>query len=442
MRRQVGKGDPSGHRPPFGETMASSSDDSLAFCDDLEVALRRDGMRTAKVRHLLRELLIPTLHTPGEAARAYEAGYEAMLPGLKAFTFWKGRVALFSILRGMGIGQGDEVMMPGYTCVVVPGATIYAGAKPVYVDIRASDYNIDPDLLDQAVTPRTKALIVQHTYGVPAQLDRITDWASARDLPIIEDCCHALGCTHRGGLLGTFGKAAFFSSQWNKHYPTALGGVAVVNDADLAGRVGKLRDEECRSPSRRSTWMIAAQILAHHLLVFPSTLLIAQSIFRWLTAKGLVIGSATGEELTNQCPAHYLTAMSDLQARIGLFELARLRRNLSHRHGLAKFYRDQLGNLPADWPDQPLVRYPLRVEDRDAFLAAAFRERIEVGTWFECPLHPKETDHALFDYEFGCCPEAERAAGQVVNLPVHMRVSRKYAERVVDFARRYAGQVT
>lgn len=386
---------------------------------------------------LLRAMLGARWHAPGPAVAAYERAYEQLFPGSRAFSFWKGRVALHVGLRGMGIGAGDEVILPGYTCSMVPSAIVYTGAKCAYVDIRERDYNVNPDLLEAARTERTRVVIVQHTYGYPADMDRIVDWADDRGLAVVEDCCHALGCTYQGRALGTFGRFAFFSSQWNKHYTTALGGVLLVNDAALGSAVETVVQRERVSPTRKQAWMLAAQMLAHHLLVYPRTILLAQALFRRLTAMGLVIGSATADEFETTIPPNYLMGMSDLQARIGLCELARLGRNVSHRRRLSAFYRDMLGDAATPEADQPLVRYPLRVSDRERFLADAMKVSVEVGTWFECPLHPAETDPAVFDYRDGMCPVSERVAAEMVNLPTHLRISRRSARRFVEFARKY-----
>lgn len=385
---------------------------------------------------LLRALLGAPWNAPGPAVAAYERAYERLFSGAQAFAFWKGRVALHVGLRAMELAAGDEVILPGYTCSMVPSAIVYTGARPVYVDIRETDYNIDPDLLDAARTSRTRVVIVQHTYGYPADMKRILEWANDHKLAVVEDCCHALGCRYQGRTLGTFGRFAFFSSQWNKHYTTGLGGVLLVNDPRLADAVRAVCEQDCVSPSRKRAWMLAAQILAHHVLVYPRTNLLAQAIFRTLTRFGLVIGSATADEFGTTIPKDYLMAMSDVQARVGLCELARLARNLSHRRRLAAFYRTMLGDPAFDDADQPLVRYPLRVLNRERFLADAMRAAVEVGTWFECPLHPAETDPETFGYRDGMCPVSERVAAEMVNLPTHLRISRRDARRFVDFARR------
>ncbi|MFN6946977.1 MAG: DegT/DnrJ/EryC1/StrS family aminotransferase, partial [Cytophagaceae bacterium] len=116
----------------------------------------------------------------------------------------------------MRISQGDEVILPGFTCIVVPNAIIYLGAKPVYVDINSETFNIDPQLIEENITEKTKAIIAQHTFGIPADMDKILHIANKHNLFVIEDSCHALGSKYKGKYVGSFGDAAFFSSQWSK----------------------------------------------------------------------------------------------------------------------------------------------------------------------------------------------------------------------------------
>ena len=105
----------------------------------------------------------------------YQAAFAERFGGGYAFGFWKGRVALYAILRAMGIGEGDEVIIPGYTCVMAVNPIVYVGAKPVFVDIEPATYNMDPALIESHVTARTKLIIAQHTYGYAADLEAIQD---------------------------------------------------------------------------------------------------------------------------------------------------------------------------------------------------------------------------------------------------------------------------
>lgn len=103
------------------------------------------------------------------------------------FYFFKGRIALYAILKAMGVKAGDEVIIPGFTCVVVPNAVLYLGAKPVYVDIEAHTYNINTKRIEEKITEKTKAIIAQHTFGIPAEMDKILEIAKKHNLYVVED---------------------------------------------------------------------------------------------------------------------------------------------------------------------------------------------------------------------------------------------------------------
>ena len=115
-----------------------------------------------------------------EAVRQFEEAFARWLGVRSAFAFWKGRVALYVILRALGIGEGDEVILPGYTCVVAVNPIKMLGAKPVYVDIEPVTYNIAPEQIEAKITPRTRLILAQHTYGYPAEMDAILDIARRR----------------------------------------------------------------------------------------------------------------------------------------------------------------------------------------------------------------------------------------------------------------------
>src|SRR5262245_5582390 len=123
----------------------------------------------------------------------YEASFAAVFgPNYSAFSFWKARVALYALLKALQLEESDEVILPGYTCVVVPNAVRFSGAQPVYADIAKGQYNLDPESVEQRITPRTRALIIQHTYGVPAEVKALARIAAKHKLVTIEDCAHVL----------------------------------------------------------------------------------------------------------------------------------------------------------------------------------------------------------------------------------------------------------
>jgi dTDP-4-amino-4,6-dideoxygalactose transaminase len=376
--------------------------------------------------------------------RKYEDAFARLFDVSHAFAFWKGRVALYAILKAMGVGPGDEVILPGYTCVMNVNPIKYLGAKPVYVDIEPDTFNINIELLEEKISANTKVIIAQHTYGYPCRMDAIMSIADKRRIAVLEDCCLALGSKYKGKLMGTFGKAAYFSFQWNKPYTTGLGGMAITGDAKLAERIESLRANEMCSPSRKEVMMLWAQLVAYKLFVYPRTTALAQSVFRYLTTKGAVVGSSSRAEFEPIMARDFFKDMSSLQARLGFVRIQKIEQNISYRKKMAKLY-DQLleeKGWKARFYDRQLsepvmVRYPVRIAQKHRALSEAARAGIELGSWFECPLHPIETPLAVYDYEVGMCPEAEKASNEVVNLPLHSRVDERTARRTVEFITRF-----
>ena len=357
-----------------------------------------------------------------------------------AFSFWKGRVAMYAILKALGVTEGDEVILPGYTCVMDVNPIKYLGAKPVYVDIDPNTFNMNPELLTAKITDKTKVIIAQHTYGYPCEMDLITEIAAARNIPVVEDCCLALGSEYKGKLLGTFGKAAYFSMQWNKPFTTGLGGMAITNNPDIAEKINSLRHENITIPTTKEVVMLAAQLAVYRMFIYPRTTALAQSIFRYLTKKGAVVGSSSTAEFTPDMANDFFKALSPTQAKSGLRQIKKLQSNLQHRRQMARLYDTLLaekGWTPRQYDNTTMnpvmVRYPVRITEKDKALQQAAHAGVELGSWFECPLHPIETPLEAYDYKIGMCPEAERAGKEVVNLPLHPRTSEKTIKRTIDF---------
>ncbi|MGE4285563.1 MAG: DegT/DnrJ/EryC1/StrS family aminotransferase [Phycisphaerae bacterium] len=361
-----------------------------------------------------------------------------------AFTFWKGRVALYAILRALGIGEGDEVILPGYTCVMDVNPIKYVGAEARYVDIEPHTFNMDVNLLEAAITPRTKLIIAQHTYGYVCDMEPIMAIAQAKGITVIEDCCLCVGSTYKGKLAGTFGAATYFSGQWNKPYTTGIGGIAATSSPETAEAIEKLCLAELIQPSFKEAAMLQAQLLIYKMFIYPRTTALAQEIFRWLTRKGIVVGSSSNEEFEPVMPKGFFKAMSNVQAAEGVRKLKKLPENMAHRREIANLYDKLLaghGWQPRQYDksvqDPVMVRYPVRITDKEAALEAASKHGIELGSWFECALHPHETPLGKYGYTIGMCPEADRASAQTVNLPLHTRVSERTARKTVDFITRF-----
>jgi dTDP-4-amino-4,6-dideoxygalactose transaminase len=154
----------------------------------------------------------------------------------------------------------------------------------------------------------------------------------------------------------------------------------------------------------------------------------------------MVVGSSSTREFEPVQTDDFFKGISKMQARSGIRQLGRIEKNIVHRRKMAQLYDELLaakrwkpGKDGREWAEQVLVRYPVRIKEKQKALAQAAKAGIELGSWFECPLHPIETPLASYDYKPGMCPEAEKAARETVNLPLHLRVSEKTAVKTIEF---------
>jgi dTDP-4-amino-4,6-dideoxygalactose transaminase len=364
--------------------------------------------------------------------------------GGRCFLLAKGRVGLYVGLRALQLPRGAKIVMPGYTCMVVPSAVQFAGLDPVYVDIDPVTYNLDPQQLETETRKDIAALIVQHTYGIPCQMAPLSQWAASRSIPVIEDCCHTFGSRYQGRLCGTFGSFAFMSGQWNKPFSTGLGGLLLVHDAEVADRSAHIIATEGHDPGWLKNAVLHAQIVTYRALVRPGSAMLLTSLYRLCNKYGLAIGSSSQGEMKGKMPARYLTTLSPCQVSQGLREMTRIDDHIRHRTRMVAFYQAELPRigltpLPSDVAQGlPLLRYPVRVANKQELLDLAARARVEIGSWFEVPLHPAGTQMEWFGYRQGMCPEAEAASREVINLPTHPKVHANAAERTLAFLRKFA----
>ncbi len=154
-----------------------------------------------------------------------------------------GTAGLHLCMRSLGIGPGDEVIVPSFTFVAVANAACYESAVPVFVDVEPHTLNIDPGRIEAAITRRTKAIVVVHTFGCPAEISVILDLARQHHLLVIEDACEATGAEYEGHKAGAFGDAGVFAFYPNKQITTGEGGAVVTRDPKLAARMRSLRNQ-------------------------------------------------------------------------------------------------------------------------------------------------------------------------------------------------------
>ncbi len=350
--------------------------------------------------------------------------------------FWKGRVALYALMKAYGIKKDDEVILPAFTCVVVPNAIIYCEAKPVYVDINPQTLNCDAEKIRKKITEKTKFIIAQNTFGLSSDLDAIMVIAKEKNIIVIEDCTHGLGGFYKGRKNGTVADAAFFSTQWNKPFSTGIGGMAYVRDKVVADKMWKF-EEEAIAPGFMQRTQLSLLLKVRSIMKAPAVYWPMIKLYRFLSKNNLVVGSSQGNELDNSIlPDDFLKQMANVQLKKGISELMKLNQYVSHRVKVAAQYDEALRKLGIKInsnSDNAYLKYPLLVKDRKLFFELAAKKNIELGDWFISPIHPITEQFHLWQYDYGKFPIAEYVSTQIVNLPTHIDMGPKAVERVLSF---------
>src|SRR2546422_6832182 len=216
----------------------------------------------------LRYLVTPAQLVQGAKIEEYEEAFARTVGVKYAISFNSARVGLYGLLRALGVGEGGEVLLSVPTHIVVANAIRYTGARPVYVDCRLEDYNIDLGDAERRITPRSRVLLLQHTFGIPVDMDAALAFARRHNLVVIEDCVHALGARYDGRQVGTFGRGAMFSTEETKTISTVMGGMAVTNDPHLASRLRTFQ-ASCSWPSKRLTAGYLLKFVVYYVLTEP-----------------------------------------------------------------------------------------------------------------------------------------------------------------------------
>ncbi len=366
--------------------------------------------------------------------------------GGEAFFYGSARSALYDYLRGLELPDQSEVVVTGFTCEVVANAVVQAGLRPVYADIDPETLGTDPTSVLRVLSDRTGAIIVQHTFGNPADLQDLLRLARDRGLPVIEDCAVALGSAHEGRPLGTFGDAAIVSFELSKTITSCRGGMLVVQGPEDTVARHRKRYEAVPEPSRRHAAAVLLQLGLSGFLYRPRLYPLGRPVADALFRLGVFRPSTLPVELRAGRPEAYLVRLSGGQARILLRQWRRLPGLVEHTRALSARYEAALSacsgvRIVAPGPEACLVRFPLMTPSRERLSQRFEEEGIELGLWFTAPLSSPSVDHAAFGYRAGDCPQAERVAALICNLPAHPRITPAVAEKVIELVRRVHAEV-
>lgn len=337
-----------------------------------------------------------------------------------AFNVGSGRMGLYLLLKLFGVNPGDEVLLTGYTCVVCPNAIVYVGARPIYVDIDPDTYGLDPNKIEEKITSKTRALIIQHTYGIPSRLEEIINLAKKHDLVVIEDCAHALGGQYNGKRLGTFGDAAFFSSDHTKMISTSVGGGMILNNPKYLEKTKRIM-AGIPSLTLFQRVRIFLQYLFNGLMSKPRLNWFGYYLMQLYARLGFSFyfldENIIKKDNISKYP--YPVRMSNFQAYIGSREFDRLEDNLQHRSNVVRQLEEIFG---VSYNGQPLLMFPLLTKDPLKW-KNIFDPYIELYDWFSKVVYGKNADLSEINYTEGDCPIGEKTGKHVIAFPTNFYIN-------------------
>ncbi len=351
-----------------------------------------------------------------------------------------GRTCLSLILSALELTPDDEVLLQAYTCVAVPNPILWQGAQPIYVDCERETLTMSVVDLRRKITPRSRVLIIQHTFGQPALLKELLTIAKEHHLFVIEDCAHALGARVDGQLLGTFGDASFFSFGRDKTLSSVFGGVALIHRKDLQKKIGAL-EKTLAEPA--TSWIL--QQLLHPLLTGLAKKTYGLGLGKLLLAFGrkthLISQPVQATEKHGGKPSFAHTRFAGVLAILALHQLRKLERFHTHRRELAEIYQvgfsqiqvQQIETKPNEEP--AWLRFTLQFPKAEQALRAGKAEGLYLGDWYTTAIAPQGVDYARICYHE--CPMAEVAAKETLNLPTDIHITREDAARLITFVQRF-----
>ncbi len=382
----------------------------------------------------------------GDGISKFEDKFKEYFNVKYAFSFSSGRAGFYAILRSLDKRADDlkepEIVIQAYTTIAIPLAVKRAGFKPVYADIKEDSYNIDLLQIEKKITSQTKAILVQHTFGIPTEMDKIMVLCKKHNLILIEDCAHSLGAEYGGKKIGTFGDAAFFSFGRDKIISSTSGGMVIVNNEKLADKIKKFQSG-LSFPQNK--W-IFRQLM--HLIIFWYCLPVYH-FFNIGKAKiflsqklGLISRAYDEDEKKGSSSSYIGFKFPNILAVLALNQFKKVERFNNHRRKIADIYGKSFQNLASDKnvmipscseKSKPVfLYYTIQVDCRDELLKFAAKNHIILGDWFPGALGPKGVDENKFGYKKGDCPIAEHVGLKSLNLPTNIKTSKKDAGKIID----------
>ncbi|MDD2696784.1 MAG: aminotransferase class I/II-fold pyridoxal phosphate-dependent enzyme [Candidatus Pacebacteria bacterium] len=359
-----------------------------------------------------------------------------------AFSFNSGRSALMAILNSLNLEKGSEVLLQAFTCNAAANPIIWSGFKPVYVDCDEKTFNMDSEDLKRKISAKSKVVMVQHTFGLPADMDEIVNICQQNNLILIEDCAHALGATYKGKNVGTFGRASFFSFSRDKVISSVYGGMSVTDDLTLAQNI-KNYQGKAGFPSFFWTFQQLLHPILMNWVILPTYKIFGKYLLILLQWFHILSKAVHWKEKRGLRPGYFPKKLPSALSLLALNQLGKLEKLNDHRKEVADFYffslKDGSLSLPLVLNDREniFLRFTVKHPQAHRIIERAWRENLLIGDWYTSPVAPHDTKLDKLQYVSGSCPKAEKLSKETFNLPTHINISQKEVKRILDFLKKH-----
>ena len=366
--------------------------------------------------------------------KQYENIISQMINSKHIYTYASGRMGFYSILKALDIQNGDEVIIPSFTCIVVPNAILYSGAKPIYCDIRDDDFNIDIAKIEQLITPKTKVLYAQHTFGQMCDINAIKQIAEKYNLIVIEDAALALGAKLENKYAGTIGDFGYFSTDRSKVVNTGLGGIVSVNNEKYFKSFDEIYSD-MPSLSSRMTKKIARTFVLNVITLNPYFYWLGKFINAILSKLKMMTylldEPFVKKEQIQDYP--YPARLPSLLAKIGISQFESLNDNLNNRKKVANYYNNILNIYTEEYMQSDtniFLRYSFLVKNRD-YWEKKFSSKIDLSIWFKTIASGRNDNFEEINYKVGSNKVSEYVCEYIFNLPTHNQIKPEKLESLL-----------
>ena len=354
------------------------------------------------------------------------------------YLYYRGRNALSELLVSGDIGQGDCVAIQAYTCSAVPEAVFAVNARPLYIDVLKGGVTMSPDDLEckLKITTGVRAIIIQHTFGIVANVERIVEIAKKYNLIVIEDCCHSFDSEYKGNKVGSFSDASFYSFEWGKPIALGLGGAVKVNNQQMLDRLKK-QYNLLRNPPFLDEFQLFIQIIAFSLFYNPRTYWTVKTLYHFFSKYRIIKGNHAIFNINQKSKEFDYKISRILKHKIAkklndlvVFESASQKKVLVYELELLGLKDVKKIEMLID--SKPVyIRYPIWVLNKEKVSDLAYKNKVEVSSWYSSAVHPyTENQLSSIGYQLGSCPNAELSSKHIISLPLSHDLSKRFLKKL------------